>query len=410
MRVSTSQMHETSLAAMLDQQSQINKTQLQLSTGRRILTPADDPTGSAQVLDLSQQIKATDQYQKNADAAQARLALEEGTLTGAGDLLERVRTLAIQANNDTQTNETRVSVSMELRERLDELLGLANTRDANGEYLFSGFRSATEPFSRTSGGGFAYDGDQGQRYVQIGPANQVAIGDAGTDVFVTRNGNGTFVTEAGAGNTGTGVIDTGSVVDATAYQPHEYTISFVSDSVGRKVYLVYDETSGAYVQPPSGLPDDATTFKSGEAIEFDGIKVTITGAPAVGDTFTVKPSENQDLFTTVQNLIDALERPATDPAERAKLHNEVGRALSDLDQGIGSILETRAKVGARLSDVETQKSVNDEALLQLQTVQSDLQDVDYAEAITRFNQQLVALQAAQQTYVKVQGLSLFSYL
>src|SRR3989344_1171290 len=131
MRISTSQIYQQGLSAMLNQQASLSKTQMQLSTGQRILTPADDPAGSAQALDLSQAIAAAKQYGVNANHAQTRLGLEDNALSNISDLLQRVRELALQANNATQTNETRAALSQEVQQRLNDLLALANTRDAN---------------------------------------------------------------------------------------------------------------------------------------------------------------------------------------------------------------------------------------------------------------------------------------
>lgn len=397
MRISTTQIYRQGLDAMLDQQLKLSRTQLQLSTGRRILTPSDDPAGAAQVLDLTQSLEATRQYLANGDAARARLSLEEGTLGGVGDLLQRVRELTVQANNDTQTNESRRAIAQELRGRLDELLGLANTRDANNEYLFAGHQGQAMPFVRT-GAGFGYNGDDGSRLLQVGPSTRVAVSDSGREVFqAIRNGNGVFTTLDDPANTGSGVIDPGGVTDPAAWVPDDYTITFLTATS----YEVRDGGGGLVT---SG------TYASGAAITFNGVTLSIGGAPAAGDEFSVTPSAYQDVFTTVQDLIDALETPAGNPAGRARFHNAMNRALTDLDQDLGHMLEVRSRLGTRLNAVDNQRDLNDAFALILETTRSGVEDLDYAEAVSRLNRQLLALEAAQQTYVKVQGLSLFNFL
>jgi flagellar hook-associated protein 3 FlgL len=401
MRISTAQMYQASLNAMLDNQSSVTKTQLQLSTGRRILTPADDPAGAAEALDLTQLIEATRQFQRNADSARSRLELEEGTLGNISDILQRVRELAVQGNNDSQTRETRRYMAVEVRELLDQMLDLANTRDANGEYLFAGHRGTVQPFTRTAGGQYLYSGDAGQRFLQIGPGQQVADGDSGLDTFLDiRNGNGTFTTLDNPANTGTGIIDPGTVTNPAAWVADDYRIVFTSATT----YDVIDDTTATTLLA-------AQTYVDGAAISFNGVQTFITGQPASGDQFTLTPSVSQDIFTTVQNLAVALETgTAGAGSPLIGFHNAMNRVLMDLDQGMENIVETRARAGGRLNAIDSQKNANSAFLLQAQTTLSEVQDLDIAEAASRLQRQLLSLEAAQQTFVKVQGLSLFNFL
>lgn len=403
MRISTSQLYQTSLQALLDNQSNLGKTQLQLSTGRKILTPADDPAGSAEILDLGQALSVNEQYQKNANTARGRLELEESTLGTVGDLLQRVRVLALQGNNDAQTPETRRYIATEIREIRDHLIELANQRDAGGDYLFAGYRGTTQPFTMNAAGQVSYVGDQNSRYLQIGPSQQVADGDPGSDVFVAiRNGNGTFTTLNNPANAGTGIIAPGTVNGS--FVPDTYTIAFTqvlpTDPI---TYSVTGAVSGVVVAA-------GTAYQDGATVSFNGANVVISGSPANGDSFTVSPSANQDIFATVQNLVNALESSQTTGTGSTQFHNAVNRALSDLDQGLLNISEIRARTGGRLNVIDNQKGANEHFTLQVQQALSEVQDLDYAEAASRLQRQLLSLEAAQQTFIRVQGLSLFNFL
>lgn len=402
MRISTGQIQLQGIAAVLEQQAQLTKTQLQLSTGKRVLTPADDPAAASLGLELNQTLAVTQQYQANADSAKTRLGNEEVVLDSVTALLQNVRTLAVQANNATLGAENRAAIAVEVRQRVEELLGYANSRDGNGEYLFAGHQGQTQPFASTPGGTFTYSGDQGQRYLQIGPTRQLAVGDSGTEVFQTvRNGNGTFVTNYNAGNSGSGVINPGTVNGT--FVPDTYTLTFTQVlSTDPITYTVTRASDSATVASGS--------YTSGGAISFAGVQTGVSGTPANGDTFTVTPSANQDIFTTLQNLANALTAPTSAAGAQAKLNNNINRALTDIDQALGNILEVRAQVGARLNAIDAQKDLNSAFTLEVQKTLASVQDIDYAEAASRLNSQLIALQAAQQTYVKVQGLSLFDFL
>ena len=186
MRISTSWAQKTAANAMLDQQSKLQQTQMQLSTGKKILTPSDDPAAAARIIDFNQSITQTQQYQSNSDAARQRLSMEDGVLQNATTLLQRINELGIQGLNATTSSSDRTIIATEMEGLNQQLLGLANTKNANGEYLFSGFKSTTLPFSKnTVTDGYTYAGDANQRAVQIGETRQVADGDTGINVFGT---------------------------------------------------------------------------------------------------------------------------------------------------------------------------------------------------------------------------------
>lgn len=417
MRISTRSLQAMGVTSMLDQQAKLSKTQNQLSTGKRILVPSDDPVATSQLMQLRQTENTVTQYQANADATTNRLSTEEGVLSGVTNLLQRVRELAIQGNNATQTNETRGYIAAEARERLDELLGLANTKDGNGEYLFAGSKGFSQPFVPNATGGFDYMGDDTARKIQIGAGRQVPDGHPGSEVFFNiRNGNGTFVNEVNSANTGNGVIDGGSVqgsfIPALTNGVNGYTLRFIQAAPTDPItYEVFE--SGDPAETPIILADGVSTsgtYTPGEPIAFQGALVTVTGTPADGDTFSVRSSEYQDIFQTLQNFITALETPVTNPTEKALLNNEIGRFIGDVDQAMDNILTVRASVGARLNAVDGQRYINDDQLLQTTQVISSIEDLDYAEATSRLNMEMAGLEAAQQSYIKVQGLSLFNYL
>lgn len=410
MRISTSQQQLQTVQAMLEQQSRLARTQQQIASGQRILVPSDDPTGAKQMLDLGATIATAGQYQRTADVAEARLGAEGNALQSTTSLLQRVRELAVQANNDTLSAPDRKAIALEVRERLSELVGIANSQDANGEFLFGGYRATTQPFSVAPDGAVVYAGDQGQRQLQIGADRRIAVGDSGAAVFqAVRNGNGTFAIERGA-NTGTAIVGPGTVLDAATWRanPDQYSITFVTNGAGQLAYQITGAASGQVVPaPPAVAPTDAPAYASGAAIDFQGIQVTLTGTPAVGDTFRVAPSQQQDIFATVAALADALAAPATDPAARAAQHNDIGRALTDLDQALQHIAGVNAGVGGRLNALDSQRASNADELLRTRALLAQVGDLDYAQAITQLNQQQVALSAAQQAYLRVQGLSLF---
>lgn len=184
MRIGTLNMFQQGVDAIIERQTDLFRTQQQLSSGKRINRPSDDPSGAAQLVGLSDSLDLTRQYQRNIDSLRSRLQLEDSSLAGVGDALQRARELAVQGLNDTYGAVERTGLALEIRQIADEVLGLANRTDAAGEYMFAGFRGQTAPFSTDGVGNFSYAGDQGQRLIQVGAARQIADGDSGFDVFM----------------------------------------------------------------------------------------------------------------------------------------------------------------------------------------------------------------------------------
>ena len=397
MRVTNDTLRQVFLNALELAQRRVEETQTQVSTGLRIQQPSDDPVSAARIRELEASVSRLDQYQANGIIAQNRLALSEEVLTSVMDNLQRVRELAVQANNATQGAESHRAISLELKQRLESLISLANSTDSSGRYLFSGFSEDTRPFVQ-NGTSVAYNGDQGQRMLQVSDSRFIAVTDSGSEVFQRiPNGNGTFALGVGAANTGTGVLGEGSVTDPTAYVPDTYTVTFLTPTD----YEVRDSGGGLVV---------AATYSEGDSISFLGMEIELDGEPAAGDTFISAPSSSQDLFTTVQNMIDALDIGGDTGAARAILNSEIGQSLENLDQAIGRIIDVRSETGARLQSLDQEAALNEGFGVQLVEALSELRDLDYAEAISNLSQQLLGLEAAQQTFARVQGLSLFRFL
>jgi len=399
MRISTQSFYGSALAAMLDQQAVLSKTQVQVATGKRVNTPADDPIAAVHILELERTQLETDQFGKNGEIVRSRLNLEEQALADAGTVLQRVRELALQAANTATMSDTdRRSVATEIVQRRQELADIANRQDAVGEYLFSGFSGLTKPFALSSTGSAVYAGDQGSRLLQVGASQRVADGHSGFDVFMqVSRGNGTFATGSAPTNSGTGVIDNGSVVDKAAWVPGDYSLNFVSSSN----WQVVDAASAVVA---SG------TYTAGTSIAFNGIQVTVAGSPAAGDRFAMTGPSSEDIFTTLDTLASSLQQTAAAPADKARLQTALGGVLQQIDQGADHLLGIRAEVGSRLSMLDGAESMRENLKVDIAGSLANLRDLDYAEAMTRMNQQLVGLQAAQQSYIKIAQLSLFNYL
>ena len=399
MRISSIEQFQQGIDSILDQQARLNRTQQQLATGKNVLSPADDPAAASQLLTLSSLKAKNEQYDRNVAAAQNELELQESVLASSGNVLQRVRELVIQANNATQSNESRAAIGDEINNLADELLQLANTKNASGEYIFSGYNSRTPAFTRT-GTGFEFQGDQGQRLLQVSEDTQLSVRDSGQDIFEGMvTGDGRFLLQSPDTNTGSALVKMSSTTDATL---DDYTVTFSQAAAEDPVlYSVVGAQTGAIA---------TGTYESGTAITFNGITLEVDGAVKNGDSYGIARSARQNIFQSVQAIADALLSPTSSIRAGSKLTNDLGQAIGTLDQGLEHLQGRRTIVGNRLQTLDNRVDKNADERLRLEKQVSEIQDLDFAEAVSRLNLQSTALQAAQQAYVKIQGLSLFNYL
>jgi flagellar hook-associated protein 3 FlgL len=417
MRISTQSFYEQSRTAMGSLQSNLLRTQQQLGAGTRMLAPSDDPLGTTRAMALAQSIAMNSQYSASRTQATQTLMQEESVLQSTTSVLQNVKVLLIQASG-TLTDTDRANIATSLQSNLDQLQGLANTADGNGQFLFAGFKSGSAPFVRQADGAITYAGDQGQRLTQVDASRQMAGADDGRSIFQSVQGGAGYVTSARVdtvnpnsfGNTGSGVFNSTSVVDVSnGNYGRDFEIKFSgTGAVADPVMFTVDTVPG------QTTPPTAEVFKEGSPITFGGLQISISGAPAAGDSFKVSTAKNAgtDVFGAIHDAIKALKTPMDNggPAAQAKLLNALGTANRKVTNAHENVLTVRASVGSRLQELDALGATGDSRTLNDKSALSDLQDLDYASAISEFYQRQTALQASQQTFVKVQQISLFNYL
>lgn len=394
MRISTAGLYQQSLGALLKRQSDLAKTQQELTTGNKLTRAADDPSGAAQAQRLDHAVAALDDYARSSDLVENRLRLQEDALTAAGDILNRARELTVQANTAGVSDPDRKLIAAEVRHLRSSLLSVANRGDGNDRALFAGQRDGVVPFTDTAGV-VSYAGDDGRNRVDIAPDVALADTDPGSEIFLRPlTGDGVIRATAAASNTGAGVLGETRVTNSTTWAMRDLRLQFTSAST----WQVVDSASlvvgsGAYVP--------------GDAITAGGVTTRLSGTPAAGDSFTMAPAPRQDVFATLEKLANALEAPATTSTQRAGLSNALAGTLSDLATAQDHFLGFRASTGARLATIASTAENRGAMDLSLRSTLSGLRDVDYAEASTRLSLQMTAIEAAQRTMVRVQSLSLF---
>ncbi|MDE3740142.1 MULTISPECIES: flagellar hook-associated protein FlgL [Pseudomonas] len=415
MRISTIQQFNNGVMGLQRNYANVTRTQEQISTGNRILTPADDPVASVRLLQLDQQQGILEQYSSNLTAAKNSLTQEEATLESVNTVLQRVRELAGEAGNGALSAADRKSIAAELREREDELLSLMNTRNARGEYIFSGFQGKTQPFVRNADGSYSYEGDEGQRKLQIASSLQVAISDNGKAIFENVINAGRLdsaLTNSPAGST---LSPSAPLVqDEVAFSGNppfpNAGVEIVFGNPDANSYEIFELGTTTPVLGSGAIDSDDTTA---DQVVFRGVNIKFDGLPVGGETIEVTPQasqQKQGILDTIANLRMTLDNAPDTPAGSLQVRDSVAEALTNLDNGMTVVDSVRGGIGARLNVVESTLTDNEDVTLVNKAVQADLRELDYAEALSRLSFQSIILEASQQSYVKIASLTLFNKL
>ncbi|MGV8893104.1 MAG: flagellar hook-associated protein FlgL [Burkholderiaceae bacterium] len=356
MRISTNTMYDVGSARISELQASQFKLQQQISAGRRIMTPEDDPVGAARALMVTQAQSVNEQFGINRRNAQSALNAEDGALHSIKLLLLDAKTAVVYAGNGSLTDTDRGYLATELRGRYEELLGLANTKDGTGNTLFAGFQTSSDAFVKdtdaTTPEVVQYKGDQGQRMLQVDTSRQMALSDTGEAVF-------------GSG-------------DTSAFKALDDIIKLLENPKGSLA------VASTYFGAAQGAYDSALVAKAAYDLE---VANTIPDSAAI-----------------------AVAATAVSVANAAANAAAMTSASTALNNFYDNVLNVRASVGTRLNELDALDNTGDDRNLQYQTTLSQIQDLDVVKAYTDITQQKTILEAAQMAYVKTTSLSLFNFL
>jgi len=395
-RVSTAQAFDGALQQLQRRQSDLTEAQQQLTTGKRVNRASDDPTAAARAERALATVSKVDANQRAVDASRSLMAQAESSLGDADDLLQRARELLVAAGNAAYGDPERKSIASELQGLRDQLFAIANRDDGAGSFLFGGQGSSQAPFIDTAGG-VQFRGMAGATEVAGHEQLPIAI-DGGATWLSARTGNGVFETRVVA-STGSAMIDSGSVVDPSAITGSTYRIQF-SVAAGATTYSVLkDGVATAQANVP---------YAAGQAIQIDGMAVNVTGAPAAGDSFEIRPSTStSSVFATLDRAVADLSTANRRPTQVAQANTF---ALRDLDQAMTRLSTARSDVGGTLNRIDAVTDRLGGLKLAGQAERSNAEDLDMVHAISDFQSRQSGYDAALKSYAMVQRLSLFQYL
>ena len=404
MRIATTTFYDNALYGIEQQRSQITKLEEELSTGKSVNAPSDNPAAFANGQRLQANINALGQYTSDNARLSDQLGLASKTLDAVLTTLSSVKSLALQAANGTANASNRAALAEQIQSAKAQLLSLANTRSGSGQYLFSGSMGLSAPFAEQPGGQVIYRGDGASGTLHSAPNSSVTSLLSGMVFAAVPKGNGYGTVSAAGTNTGSAIaVMTGitSPASATAFRDgtSPYSISF--STVGSTLQ---------YTVTQAGTPVTTGTFSSGMTLSLGGISLRFDGTPAAGDSFSLSPSRPQSLFTTLDQLASALSQPVSTAAERSQNTQQLDTVLNNLGQAYTGLLAQQSTIGVSMNALKETQTTN--AMQQnsdTQTLASEV-DANIPKVITALNERQSSMTAAMKAFAAVAGLSLFKYL
>ena len=425
MKISNRLFNDQQISQFSKNMSDIQKLQSKISSGKNIVFASDDPVGAVELSGLKDVTSRIDQFLKNANLANDRLHLMDSTLEGAKDIFIRCNELAVQASNDVLGVGDREAIALEFDELKKELLSLANIQDSGGSFIFSGFKSQTQPFQINSSGLIEYKGDRGVLNLNLSETRLIESTIDGATVFQD------IVTSAGVSTDLFGAIDNVSrsirtansgveaakaegmaKVTLTNQNPGTYSFTITSgqkssdfslDITGSDLSDIATAVNAADLDITATLEDSNKTLKLVSDYGYD-IELSNLQVPNID-----KSQETPTSFFTLQ------------PIDSASSNIGNAQQIYDFDQTIASRLDElvviqnhlanqRAKVGARINSVERQQDIMVERKVLVEKDVSELADADLSDLVTQLQSMMTSQEASQKAFVRISQLNLFDMI
>lgn len=402
MRITTNMTYQNSTRALQKASERLDKASEQMTTGDKFATAGEDPTGMAQKLSLTSKITAFQQYSTNGSLLDSSLTLEGTILDSVTTNLQSAYTLTQKSVNGAMSATDKKSIASELEQLQSQLYDLMNSKNADGEYIFGGNQSQTQPFVKNDAGDYEFKGDTGQRMIQVAPSVQIEANDSGLSVFqqvATRRTLSSTSTDLAIGVSSQSEFDSffRNQYDFTTPANNIYTISTTASPDQYQI-----TGNNGYSQTGDYIP--------GEAINFNGISLTMAAAAGSGPAqqFTLDAPTNDNVLNSLNTMIDKLKNSSTLTDE------EWASTIADVQTHINNTLDrvgiTQGAVGGRQNNLDQIMNSNSSLQTITSEAKANVSEIDLYEAISNVSLQENALTMAQQAFAKVNKSTLFDYL
>lgn len=413
LRLASANAYGSALRGITQRSAELAGLQENLTSGKRVVRPSDDPTAAAQAERALTRLSRIQTEQRALELQRNNLALSESVLGEAVSLMQEFRDLTVAAGNGANSGRERETLAAQMTALREQIFALANRADTNGLPLFGGLGSSAKPFTTSVDGtapdpDYAFNGLPGQR-----AASEVAVPfmiDGRATWMDVPETNGVFTVSLGATNTGRVFSDIGQVTDAAlaAVDGYDYTIAFATVG-GVMTYTATNNTTAAVV---------TGEYKENTSIQLGGISVRVQGTPIDGDTLEVNPnntdpSTRPSVFGVLDRSIEGLYLPGTRKgadSTNANFNHSLAINIAQIDNALEQLQRGRSVAGDLMNRADRVDSQQEERSIQLQSDRSRAEDLDMIAGISDFQNQQTAYSAALQSYAQIQKLSLFNFI
>ena len=408
-RLGTSNSYDNTNANLQSRQNKQSSLQEQMTSGKKITTPSDDPTGAAQAERALNRLARIATDQRALESQRNAIAQAEGTLADVTDVLQQIRDLANSAGNGSFTTADRKTVALQIIGLRDRLIDLSNTKDSNGQPLFAALGSALKPF--------------------VGPAvlpdysfNGLPGSAAGDTYSIpgTLDGESAFMLQPGRdaaynvqASTGAKLSTDGvKLVNAALVPVNAKDLSYTLKNMvvtGNTVTYDIETTDNSTIPGTAAGGSTGNTASWSPSLGFTvtgvpGVSFNVKGTPSPADTITLDP--NSSVFATVDKAINGI----TSAANSAEASQAVSQALHNLDVSLGRVGAIRGQAGDLLNRADIISANNEKRNVEQEANRSRAEDMDMIKGVSQFQNQQTGFQAALQSYAQIQKLSLFNFI
>ncbi|MDN3697830.1 flagellar hook-associated protein FlgL [Vibrio clamense] len=377
------------------QENKVFHNQAQLASGKKLLSPSDDPLATHYLQNINQQSEQLKQYLDAIVLVRNRLEHHEVVIANTEEFTDEAKRTVMEMINGALSPEDRQAKAREIEELASNFLNLANTQDESGNYTLAGTKPKNQPFFRDNDGTVTYSGDDYQRKMRISNSLEMAMNDPGSKLFMEiENPFGDFEPQYELQNGSHLLLD--KAVNSNFGDTSVYKVTFVDMNTGKFGYQL--EKDGSVVK--------ADEFDPGKGIDYEGVNIRVRGQITKGDAISLEPRSTFSVFDSFKDAMELSKSSVSDTSATAKLH----QVTEEFHAAFIHLNKARTDAGARLNTLDIQEQQHEDFNLTLAKSKSKFEDLDYSKAVIEFNENSRALQASQQAFGKTKDLTLFNYI
>ncbi len=407
MRISTNMVYEKAYRNLTLAFDRFIRLQEKMATGKRINRPSDAPADVPQDLLYRKEIKDSQEYQSIINHASSWMSVADTSLSNVVQLLNNAKAIALQQGSDSADEQTRMSAALQVDSLISQIVQLANTRHGN-RYIFSGYKTRTQPFSRELVAGkevVRYNGDDGVMFIEIGKGVKMQLNQIGKDIFSNpdteiQGANVNSTSSPITGSTPLSTFNGGSGVNAGTVTIHNGNQTAVitvnaTDTVGDILQAI----NNAGINVEAEINQDGTGINIRSLVS--GTELRVEDNQTARDLGIVGVAESEDIFGVLLRLKDGLESNDS---------NKILKAANQIDSVLDKALQAWVEVGTRAKRLEMTRTKLGSETINTTELLSEIEDADMADVTVKLAKEQNIYQSLLKSITTIIQPSLLDFL